>query len=409
MLQQEGYEVKFKLYDGNEESLAWYLRYYNNLHEKYLKEGREGNVNSKVISYFFDGLSLLVEADMFFWDKNYPDALDRYNKSLRELKLFRNSRGVIHRIDLLCEAYIARCEGMIFLCQGLPLKELNQKHTILSDALRKFNEEVRKTSDLEETLSSFISFSRALFTEAKLWENRSEIEKESSSAEAKKSLMKARSAIRQAVYINGKMKDTMDEIDNKLDDLTRYRILVKAEKLGNLGTDASEKGNYQVAKNYFKEAMLFYNRAAHLALNANNRRILLSMSTVMEASAIECDANEYYRKQDDMENAWHKFDEAAKKIDKAIALIGSLGTKELRDSFNAQREYYIAMSNLCQATMKYDNEEYEEAKNLYLVAKEHFNKSIALAQQSNTISIEQLSDEALDDVETYIQLCETFL
>lgn len=409
MLQQEQYEVRFKLYDGNEDSLPWYLKYYQQLKDHYLNQGREGNVNAKVLSYFFDGLALLVEADIYFWDKRYQDALDRYQKAIREFKLFRNSRGVTTKIDHLCDSYIIRCEGMVFLSSGIPLQDKNNRHSILSDALLKFNEEIRRVNELEETLHAFISFSRALFTEALLWENRADIETETSSADAKKSLMKARSAIRQAVYINGKMKNTMENIEQKLDDLTRMRILKKAEELGNKGTELSEKGEYQDAKSYFLKAMQAYNRAAQLAVNANNRRVLLSMSTVMEASSIECDANEFYRKMDDMDRAAIMFDEASKKIDKAIALIGSLGTKELRDSFSAQREFYKAMGILCRAIMLYDKEEYAEAKQLFEQSKNHFEESIVLAQMSETLTVEQLGQEAKNDVETYIQLCETFL
>ncbi|RMG35097.1 MAG: hypothetical protein D6732_09700 [Methanobacteriota archaeon] len=409
MLQQDHYDVPFKLYDGNEDSLPWFLKYFQQQREIYLNQGREGNVNAKVLSYFFDGMALLVEADIYFWEQRYQDALDRYQRAIREFKLFRNSRGVKTKLDQLCDAYITRVEGMSFLASGIPITDRNHRHSILSDALLKFNDEIRQVNDLGENLRAFIAYSRALFTEALLWENRAEIEKENSSAEAKKSLMKGRSAIRQAVYINGKMRPTMDKIEDELDDLTRMRILMKAEELGNKGTELSEKGDYQEAKGYFKKAMKFYERAAHLALNANNRRVLLSMSTVMEASVIECDANEFYRKMDDMENSAIKFEEAGKKIDKAIALIGSLGTKELRDSFNAQREFYIAMSILCKAIMLYDKEEYVEAKQLFDQANNHFDESIKLAKMSQTETIEMLAQEAKNDVETYIQLCETFI
>ncbi len=409
MLHQEEYEVKIHIYDGNEDSLPWFQRNFLRQKEQYLNLGREGNVNAKVLSYFFDGMALLVEGDIFFWEGHYLDAQDRYSKAIRELKLFLSSRSVHMKLDRLCERILVRTEGNLKLSQAMLISDYNQKHTILSEALMKYNEEVRQCSEMMETLSSFIAFSRALFTEALLWQNRAKMEEEKSTADAKRSLMKSRTAIRQATYINAKMKNFMEEIEEQLDDLTRHRILIKAETLGNFGTEASEKANYMEAKEYFLKAMLFYNRAAQLAPSAPNRRVLLAMSTVMEASAIECDANENYKKQDNMQRAAENFSEAAQKIDKAIALIGSLGTKELRDSFNAQRDYYLAMALLCEGTLLYDKEQYIEAKAKYEEAGKLFENSIKLAEFSETDTIKTLAQASLNDVKTYIQLCETFL
>ncbi len=403
------YEIDLRIYDGVEGNFLWYQNYFQTQREDYFNKGIEGSVTSKVISYFFGGMENLVKADSYFWKGDFKSAVNEYTKSLREFSLFKSSRGASFKLDLLTLKNIHWVKGMIALSRALQMPGDKKSFDYFSEALLEFNNEVNQSTEMKEEISMLVSFSRASLTEALLWQARGNQVEIDNSAEAKRRLMKARSAVRQAQYINKLVTEFTESIEENLDNLTRKRILVKADKLAVQGTIASEKSDYLSAKQLFIQSNLFYNRAAQLAESAGNRRILLSMSKVMEASIFECDANEMYRKNNNLKEAQLKFDEGSLIIDKAIALLGSLGSSELRDSFTAQRDYYSAMALYCKATQSFDEEIYDEAKELYLTAKDKFLSAIQLGKKSQNTTIVELTGQALAEVESYLQLCDTFL
>lgn len=403
------YELSFKLYDGNERNLDVFRRHFDQIREQQLQKGIDGSVNAKVISYFFEGMVELVDGDKFFWNRNFIESNLHYTQAKRYFSRFANSRGVRVRLDELASRMLNRAEGMILVTQSLQMQDFTKREPLFLDALEQFNQETSKASEMEENIPAIIAYSRALFAEAFLWYDRSKLQVDQDSFEAKKSLMTARNVIRQANFIDGRIQNYVNEIENKIDDLTKERILLKAEELGNQAIDESENGNFNEAKKFYEQATLFYRRASELVAESGTRRFLLSMKTVLEASILECEGNQSYRMDNDMAMSMQKFKDAAIQVEKAIALMGSFGNNDLKLSFTSQKHFYLAMSKLTEGIQKFDDEQYKEAMGIYEEAKEFFNQSIEDARNSYNEPLLELGERSMADLDGYIKMCETFI
>jgi len=219
--------------------------------------------------------------------------------------------------------------------------------------------------------------------------------------------MKSRLKIKQAAFLDSKNLRDAEIIENSLDDLTKERILVNAENLGNKAIIASEEGDFDSAKNFYQQAILFYTRASQIAADSATRRFLLSMRTVLEASVLESEGNKAFKVLDDLASATVYFTDAAIEIDKAIALIGAYGNKVLTKTFFSQKLYYEGMSKLATGVQLYDNEQYNEAIEIYEDARDSFLQAIEEANEAENVTIIDLGNRALNDIENYINMSKT--
>lgn len=408
MLGLEEYEITFRNYDGNEPNYTEFSDYYADLHDYYLKKGVD-DVNSKVISYFFEGMKELVDGDILFWDRNYIDAQMKYAESKKFIQRFERSRGIEARLDLLADRILQRIEGMISLSQAMQFKDPKTRQNLLSSALEHFNAETKIATEMGETISAIVGYARALKVESVYWQDQSELIRETDSFEAKKLMMKARLKIKQAAFIDMKNQREAEMVENMLDDLTKERILVKAEILGNKAIIASEEGDYDNAITFYKQAILFYTRASQIAADSASRRFLLSMRTVLEASILEAEGNKAFKVLDNLEDAAKYFTEGSLEIDKAIALIGAYGNKTLQKTFTSQKYYYEGMAKQATGVQLYDNEQYQEAVDLFEDARASFLMAIEEANDCENVTIIDLGNRALKDIENYINMCQTLL
>ena len=160
----ETYEIKFHNYDGNEREMVQFLDQYSMIRES---KRNEGNVNAKVLSYFFDGLIALTNADESFWAGNNQGAYTSYQESLRMFNRFKNSRNSDARLDRLSTRMIHRTTGLLNLTDAIIIKDNVTKEDLFSQALGNFNEEVSLANIMNEQMSSYAAFARASFTEIK--------------------------------------------------------------------------------------------------------------------------------------------------------------------------------------------------------------------------------------------------
>ena len=406
VLSLDDYEISFKNYDGNEPNFADYREYYADLHAFYLQKGVD-DVNSKVISYFFEGMKELVNGDILFWDRNYIDSQMRYAEGKKFIQRFERSRGIEAKLDILADRILQRIEGLIDLSQALQFTELNSREKLLSSALEHFNAETKIATEMGDTISAIVAYARALKVESIYWKDKSDDTRKEDTFEAKKLIMKSRLKIKQAAFIDSKNLGDLEIIENSLDDLTKERILVNAENLGNKAIMASEEGDYDSAKNFYQQAILFYTRASQIAADSATRRFLLSMRTVLEASVLEAEGNKAFKVLDDLGSATMYFTDAASEIDKAIALIGAYGNKELTKTFFSQKLYYEGMSKLATGVQLYDNEQYDLAIEIYEDARNSFLQAIEEANEAENVTIIDLGNRALNDIENYINMSKT--
>ena len=405
MVDQE-YEIKFHTYDGNESDPENYLAEFTTLQGQYRNEG---SVMSKVISYFFDGLVALIDGDMNFTNDNFRDAYANYTDATKMFQRFMNSRNVKVRLDMLAERLNHRSKGNMRTCESFITSDLELKDNLLLTALNHYNDEVNVANEMGDQMSSYAAFSRASLAQSQILLFRGRDQIESNSSESKKNLLESRLAIRQAVFINSTLKKYYEEIEEQLEDITRIRLLSKAETFGDEATIQSENGEYDAAMISNKKAASFYKRASAIATDGTSRRFFLSSATILEASIKESEANKNLKQLDSPSDASDSFEDAARFVDKAIALMGRLGNEELITNFRCQRDYYSAMSSMAKAVAIFDDDRYAEAMELFKEAVENFDNIATQSEKLDNEVLTRLSHEGGSEIRGYITMCENLL
>ncbi len=403
---EQDYEIKFHTYDGNEPDPEKYLTQFTTLQANYRAEG---SVMSKVISYFFDALVALIDGDMNFSNDSFRDAYANYAEATKMFQRFSNSRNVKVRLDMLADRLNHRSKGNQKVCESFLTSDLELKDNLLLSALEHYNDEVNVANEMGDQMSSYAAFSRASLAQSQilLFRGREQIEKNSS--ESKKNLLESRLAIRQAVFINSHLKQYYEEIEEQLEDITRLRLLSKAERFGDDATHQSENGEYDEAMISNKKAASFYKRASAIATDGTSRRFLLSSATILEASIKESEANKNLKQLDNPSDASDNFEEAARFVDKAIALMGRFGNEDLVTNFKCQRDYYAAMSSMSKAVAVFDEDNYSEAMDLFKAAEENFDNISSQSEQLDNEVLSRLSTESRAEILGYITMCENLL
>jgi hypothetical protein len=402
----EDYEIKFHNYNGNERDFENFIIEYQTLREA---KRNEGNVNSKVQSYFFDGILALTKADQSFWSGDNQGAYNGYQESVRMFTRFKNSRNSNTKLDKLAARMLHRANGLVSLSDAIIIKDEKTKEEMFSKALTNFNEEVSVANDMNEQMSSYAAFARASFTESQILLTVANKLKNDDSDEAKKSLLKSRASLKQACYIDPRYLQYMEAVEETLDDLTRQRLLRRAESHADRATNESEAGRYMDAKILFRNAMLLHKRASSLALDQGSRRKLLASATIYEASIHEAEATHYFRVENNTDIAADKYLNASKFVDKAIALMGHFGSKSLTDNFKCQSDFYKAMGTQAGAITKFDADEFLDSKKLFDESVGLFENVIILAQQSGNEVLVNMSNEAIADIKGYLSMVEAMI
>ncbi|MFV2015142.1 MAG: hypothetical protein ACC656_06940, partial [Candidatus Heimdallarchaeota archaeon] len=276
-------------------------------------------------------------------------------------------------------------------------------------ALSNFNEEVSLANKMNEQMSSYAAFARASFTESQILLIVANSIKNTDSDKAKRSLLKSRASLKQACYIDPRYIQYMDPLEETLDDLTRHRLLRRAEMQADKATHQSENGKYLEAKVLFQNAMLLHRRASALATDTGSRRKLLASATIYEASIHEAEASHYFRVENNTEKAAEKFNDSSKFVDKAIALMGHFGSKMLLDNFKCQSDFYKAYSRQAGAITAFDMDQFEEAKNLFNESVDLFENVTKLANKSGNEVLVNMSEDAIADIKGYLSMVEAML
>ena len=402
ILHSEDYEIPILLYNGNELHHDEFINYFMTTREKYLEKGREGSVNYKVISYFFEGMYHLAKGEKYFWKENYKLANDNFANAHKYITRFINSRARDSLFDKLARRMVYRLNGMKLLGYVLSNKKTNKK--CLEDAVMHFNSESNLAKEVEEQIPAMVAFSRALFAEALLWSNNNKQGK--NSFEAKKNLLKARVLLKQVRFFDTRVNKFLQQLENSISELTKNRVHEKAEKLVKKGEKFAQSGEFKKGKEFFEQATLFYDRASNLSDNSKMRRIFLANKSAVEGASFECEANSNFLGSNNLLNATQLFKKAAVQIEKAIALLSSFGDPQQNASFKSRLNFYLGMSVLIEGVNYYDSEKYEKAINLYKNSQKLLNKSNEEAKSLKSKALKKLIENALNDLKGYIDMIE---
>ncbi len=391
---------------GDETEYGIILAYLNKLTDKLLQEGMEGNVERKVLSYFVQGQSSLIQAEKAFFDKQMDVAQEHFDEARRKLTLFLNSRGNRNDlVDFLAKQYLRRVEGMLFITKAAIIDDSLAKMSFYSEGLKRFNEEVTNYTQRAETYPAYVAFSRASFAEGLYWFYRGETERSRSTASAKRSLMKSRGSFRKAAFIDRRFAPYLEAASEELDLLTQERIITKADETWTKSLLAIDKGNYDEALKLSKRAKTLYTRAAELSSDVSKKRILIATSTILDAAYYEALGNLAFRELNQLEKARKHFIKAETTADKALGMVGNFGSVALKAGFEAERTYYKAMTILIEGIIMFDNQKYEEAEKLFIKAMETFKSAENFAKKGENDIILQFCHQAINDCRGYLELC----
>ncbi len=406
------WDLKYKLpkYLGDEKEYDEIIKALMDLTNYFLERGREGDIEKKVLSYFTQGLTYLVNAEKAFFSKDYSGALQMYEDAKRRLVLFRDSWGSREDFwDNLSRTYLFRTEGMISASKAMTTNDRLEQMKQFSEALKSFNEEVKLFTSMGDTYPAYVAFSRATFSEGMYWYKRGVTEKLKSTARAKKSLMNARGSMRKSVFFERRFISFFEEIVDQLDTLTQERVITKADELWTKSLISVDEGKYQNALKYSKLAKLLYKRAADLSSDVSKKRILLATATILDASYLEAKGNLALRELNKLDDAIEYFRKAEITADKALAMIGSFGSDQLRAGFEAEKEYYKGMTRLIKGIKLFDEQKYEEAKKYFKEALDIFSTAEKLAKLAENELILQFCHIGKNDARGYIELCNVLL
>ncbi|MHA1910196.1 MAG: hypothetical protein ACTSYA_00750, partial [Candidatus Kariarchaeaceae archaeon] len=265
------------VYDSNPSDIENIKQQLEVINEEYADRGKSGNVEAKVMTYYFEGIIYIIDGDQAFWDNDYRTALDSYMRALRLLSRFNNSRGADDRINKMATCFIDRINGHIAVAKGLRTRENDVRHQFFEEALNSYNSEIKSASQIKQSFSAYLAFGRASHLEGLIWENRGDIFLKEKSGEAKRNYLSARKSYAVASFIDKRIREKLKTINVKIKKITIARIIDKAVKFQEEAVFNITNTKFLVAEKKFKQSSNWYDRAGVVDDSSEKRRVYLAM------------------------------------------------------------------------------------------------------------------------------------
>ncbi|MHA1223085.1 MAG: hypothetical protein ACTSP3_07490, partial [Candidatus Heimdallarchaeaceae archaeon] len=279
-------------YSDPQESYHQFSEVYN-----HFKEKGEESVNFRVLSYFYEGMLYLINGDAYYFQEDYNQALQNYESANKLIVRSRASRGV--EGDQIFEEMMKwanYAEAMKKLVSGKLEKDLDRQIDIFISAK-----------------PDFIEFLRSLAEK-----------KADDSRNYKRYLLRARTELFKANFIYRILDKELDDIQNKIDEITKQHIVARAETFWDNGTKHNTISMFKKAQRFFAIASKYYSRASEICENFMEQRLYLALSKITLASRLESEANELYKRKDNPEKASARFLKAVETVDLALGLLSSI-------------------------------------------------------------------------------------
>ncbi|MHA1259095.1 MAG: hypothetical protein ACTSRO_05540, partial [Candidatus Heimdallarchaeaceae archaeon] len=253
-------------YSDPQESYHQFSEVYN-----HFKEKGEESVNFRVLSYFYEGMLYLINGDAYYFQEDYNQALQNYESANKLIVRSRASRGV----------------------EGDQIFEEMMKWANYAEAMKKL---VRSLAE----------------------------KKADDSRNYKRYLLRARTELFKANFIYRILDKELDDIQNKIDEITKQHIVARAETFWDNGTKHNTISMFKKAQRFFAIASKYYSRASEICENFMEQRLYLALSKITLASRLESEANELYKRKDNPEKASARFLKAVETVDLALGLLSSI-------------------------------------------------------------------------------------
>lgn len=376
--------------------------------EKFKEQGEE-NVNAKVLSYYYEGMLLLLEGDQFFNSKEYSQAITKYEEGLKLLVRSKASRGRDgDQIFNEMVKWISYTEAMQKICSVHEEEDVSKNIQAIEESLQKlgiFLEERKKENNpIDELIAN------ARISYAKYLQKRTEsIGMEEDTKKFKKILLKARFELMKANFLFRSFGDELTELQNSIDEITKQHIIGRAEGFWDQGTQNISLSNFEEAQRHFGIASEYYSRASEICANFMEQRLYLALSKITQASELESKANSFYKRKDKPKEASNILFQAVETVDLALGLLSSIKSESLIRNMTAQRSYYEALASETEGIYLFDNEEFSEAINKFDIAMKKLEETQLSATEGQLEHLLEFVRTGKSEVEGYISMTKAMM
>jgi tetratricopeptide (TPR) repeat protein len=392
------------VYDSNPSDIEGIKQQLTVINEEYADKGKSGNVEAKVMTYYFEGIIYIIDGDVAFWEKDYRTALDNYMRGLRLLSRFNNSRGAEDQLNNMANCFIDRINGHIAVTKGLRTREKDVRHQFFGEALNSYNAEIKSASLSKQSFSAYIAFGRASYLEGLIWENRGDTFQKKKTGEAKRNYLSARRAYSVAFFIDKRIKEDIKNINNKIKEMTITRIIDNAVKFQEKAVIQVTKGEYLEAKRKFKQSSKWYDRAGVIDDNSMKRRVYLAMTNLMNSRSYEAIAMDLSKRQDKMEEASKNWKLAQSQADRALGLLARVKDKKAQAICKTLREYYMGQQAKTSGINFFDTDEFEASNEQFYEAKIHFQEGILSNEEAKIPDLRKTLELELNDINGFLSM-----
>jgi len=348
----------------------------------------------------------VVKGDELFKKDKKADAQKNYEESLKLLIRAKASRGREgDRIFDEMVTWINYSEGMFRICNSFLDQNIENQIQTAKEAIGFFEEftENRKSVDnpIDVSVSnSRISYAKYLY-ELKIAESITDNTKES-----KKHLLYARTELMKANFLFKSLDEEMEDMQNKIDEITKAHIVGRAELFWDQGTENIIISNFNEALRFFAIASKYYSRASVICSNFMEQRLYLALSRITQASQFESEANELYKRRDNPIDASNKFKKAVESVDIALGLLTSIKSESLIKNMTAQRSFYEALASETEGIALFDQEQFKDALSNFEEAMKRLEETHLSASEGNLEQLLEFVRTAKSEVEGYISMAQ---
>jgi predicted negative regulator of RcsB-dependent stress response len=404
-LSTKSLEFQFLHYEPIYSNLKVSYDGYSKLYNEF-KEAGDDNVAFKVLSYFYAGMLYVVKGDEVFGKGKKDDARINYEEALKLLVRARASRGREgDRIFNEMVKWINYSEGMYRICTSYLEEDLGKQISAAQEAV-KFFEDFAENRKIEENKID-ISVSQARISFAKYVHELKQSESMPENTKfAKKHLLTARTELMKANFMFKTLDDEMENLQNKIDEITKLHIVGRAEWFWDQGTQNIVVSNFNEALRFFAIASKYYARASVICANFMEQRLYLALSRITQASQLESEANELYKRRDNPIDASSKFKEAVESVDIALGLLSSIKSESLIMNMTAQRSFYEALSLETEGIALFDQEKFKEALAKFEEAMKRLEETQISASEGNLEQLLEFVRTSKSEVEGYISMAQ---
>ncbi len=374
---------------------------FKSVYDAFRKSG-DDNVTARVLSYFYEGMMHIIEADQFLADKKYNQAYIQYNEGNKLIVRSRASRGIegdtIYHEMIKWTNY---SEAMSHVARSYIVEKFESKINELEQSFNLF-EEFNKLKEDENAVDGTIAKARFAHVHYLYYLYKSQIEQ--NSERKLKYLLRSRSSLQKADFIFNKYHKEKDKLRDMIDNMLKERIVAKAERFWSQGSVLIQESRFKQAIRTFNIASLYYNRASEICSSFMEQRLYLALSKITRASQLESQANELYRRLDRPDEASEIFQEAQKIVDFAIGMLATIESETLITSMTAQRAYYDALALQTKGIAAFDNDQYKEALENFNDAMKKLDKTQNLAVEGNIEQLTAFVRRAKSEIEGYLSM-----